>query len=385
MKIRFWFRKSQTNSKTNVGTLYGYLFLDSIRSKEFSTGISVDKKNWDNKNQKIKANPTLDQELQNLKNVLLKAKQKLEFENATFLANDVLDAVLGKKVALKQVSFLEHWYQYIQFRQKKENWSKNTIRNHKTMFSIFTKFLKSENLVSILPNEMSRKVLHRFSIWHNKAPNTFARYVLTIKKILQYCIDNEYIKENNLIFYKVERENRTDKTHLIPLELQKLEAYHTTNPRHQKAKDIFLFLCYTGLNFSDYLRFAQNPQQYIQDDFIVIGRQKMEKKSNQKAYIPLTTKLQNLLNAYQFELPTFKNSQNVNESLKEIGAIVGIEAIKMKTKVGRKTFAHNYLNTTIDRKAVSKMLGHAKTTTLEQYYADVDFEFVKSELKKFFE
>lgn len=54
----------------------------------------------------------------------------------------------------------------------------------------------------------------------------------------------------------------------------------------------------------------------------------------------------------------------------------------MRTKVGRKTFAHFWLNSNIDRKAVSKMLGHAKTTTLEQYYADVDFEFVKSQILK---
>lgn len=108
----------------------------------------------------------------------------------------------------------------------------------------------------------------------------------------------------------------------------------------------------------------------------------MEKKSSQKAYIPITEKTQAILEKYKYQLPTFKNPQTINKILKELGQILRIEAKKMRTKVGRKTFAHFWLNSNIDRKAVSKMLGHAKTTTLEQYYADVDFEFVKSQILK---
>ncbi|MDW8297674.1 MAG: hypothetical protein RMJ97_12415, partial [Raineya sp.] len=121
MKIRFWFRKCQTNSQNPIGILYGYVMLNGIRSKEFSTGISVCKKHWDAKQQRIKNNSILQQELENLKNLLFKAKQKLEFEKPNFTANEVLDMVVKKKVATKTISFIELWQQFITIRQKQDN------------------------------------------------------------------------------------------------------------------------------------------------------------------------------------------------------------------------------------------------------------------------
>jgi len=382
MKTRFWFRKCQTNQSTNTGILYGYVIVNSVRSKEFSTGISIKKKFWDSKNQKIKSNAILNQELENLKNLLLKAKQKLEFEKPDFSANDVLDLVIFKKVTVKETTFLEQWYNYKELCQIQENWSKNTIRNHNSMFHVFSKFLQEKQIEKIYPCDLNKKILYDFFVWRKKGQTTFARFVSIIQKVLRYCIENEYIREHKLLFYKVKREEKIDKTHLSLAELQKFECFESEKEHLNKTKDIFLFLCYTGLNISDYLKFSENPKKYIQGEFIVISREKTEKKTNQKAYIPISSKLKNLLEKWNLDLPKLKNPQNINKNLKEIGKILGIEAKKMRTKIGRKTFAHFWLNSNVDKKAVSKMLGHAKTTTLEQYYADVDFDFVKSEILK---
>lgn len=382
MKVRFWFRKCQTNPKNQVGTLYVYVTLNGIRSREFSTGISVEKKQWDAKNQKVKGNSILTQEIENLKNTILKAKQKLEFEKSDFTANDVLELVFNSRNKQLQPTFLQIWQQFFEVKQKQEKWSYNTIRNHKTMLKTFSRFLQEKQLENILPQNLKKLHLQEFIIWYNRSKNVTARVIAMVQRVLQYCIDCEIIHESPLLHYSIERENRIDKTHLTETELEKLENYHTENLSHVRAKDIFLFLCYTGLNVSDYFRFAQNPQGYIKESFIIMSRQKMEKKSSQKAYIPITEKTQAILEKYKYQLPTFKNPQTINKILKELGQILRIEAKKMRTKVGRKTFAHFWLNSNIDRKAVSKMLGHAKTTTLEQYYADVDFEFVKSQILK---
>ncbi|MCS6794941.1 MAG: tyrosine-type recombinase/integrase [Raineya sp.] len=376
MKVRFWFRKCQTNTKNPKGVLYGYILLNGIRSKEFSTGISVEKKQWDAKNQIITKNQILNQELQNLKNLLFKAKQKLEFEKSDFSVQDVLNLVFYKPQ--KKPFLIQVWQEFLQKKENSKKYSYNTIRNHKSMFRTFCKFMQDNNLENLPIEEFKKHHLQSFINSYRRTTNVVAKFISAVKNVFQYAIEKEYIQEHPLLSFKIEREKRVNKTHLEKHEIEKIENLNTNIPNLNKTKDIFLVLCYTGLNISDYLVFSQNPKQYIHGNFIIISR----KKNHQKSYIPITQKLQTLFEKYDYVLPTFKNPQTINKNLKKIGKILNIEAEKMKTKIGRKTFAHNYLNSNIDRKAVSKMLGHAKTSTLEQYYADVDFEFVKKEVLK---
>jgi site-specific recombinase XerD len=182
----------------------------------------------------------------------------------------------------------------------------------------------------------------------------------------------EWIPKDPFILYKLKFQ-KTEKDFLIDEEISALENTALPNEKLNRARDIFLFSCYTGLAYVDMAKLSAGH--------IVMGIDKeywlrtSRQKTEIKVSVPLLPQALALLEKYKDHplvirkgrvLPYISN-QRVNDYLKEIAFHCGITK-NMTFHLARHTFATTItLNNGIPLETVSKMLGHTKLSTTQNY------------------
>lgn len=130
----------------------------------------------------------------------------------------------------------------------------------------------------------------------------------------------------------------------------------------EKARDLFIFACYTGLSYTDLVKIRK-------EDLIKEGADYCIKDKRQKTKVPYTIVLlpqaMDILKKYNFCLNIMSN-QKCNENLKLIAHMADIH-INLTMHVGRHTFATWALSKGVGIETVSKMLAHTTVTMAENY------------------
>lgn len=130
----------------------------------------------------------------------------------------------------------------------------------------------------------------------------------------------------------------------------------------EKARDLFIFACYTGLSYTDLVKIRKEDLIKEGDDYCI-------KDKRQKTKVPYTIVLlpqaMDILKKYNFCLNIMSN-QKCNENLKLIAHMADIH-INLTMHVGRHTFATWALSKGVGIETVSKMLAHTTVTMAENY------------------
>jgi len=279
--------------------------------------------------------------------------------------------------------------------------AKNTIRNTEGILRSLHEYLKHKHLLKIRPSQLKIRHIEDLKDFlsenSRKGNDSIARCIRFCIRVLRFCKLHEIIKDSPILVYEVEMEHRKDKVALSLKELALVETYtfpaSASKNRHsqntEKIRDVFVFLCHTGFNISDYKLFAKDPESFFSVEggktFITMARKKIQEKHKGKsiAKIPLFPKTTEILEKYNYKLPVF-NDVTVNKHLKEIGKLVGIpDPKKMRTKVARKTFSNMFWNKKVDARVIQKMMGHARLTTTTSWYTETNTDFMLDELKSF--
>ena len=186
-------------------------------------------------------------------------------------------------------------------------------------------------------------------------------------------------------------------------ELKQLEEYEIPkqNSHLEKTRDVFLFMCYTGLRYSDV---ANLKRCDIQESHIEI----VTEKTNVVLNIDLNTHSRRILQKYEryrfkkdAALPMISNqkmNQNLHELCKQAGfnqpvRIINyqgcqrIDEIKPKyevigTHTGRRSFICNAISMGIPPQVVMKWTGHSDYKAMKPYI-DVCDEIKAEAMKKF--
>ena len=178
-------------------------------------------------------------------------------------------------------------------------------------------------------------------------------------------------------------EEQVDKIYLKEDEL--LKIYQLDLSKHQrliKVRDLFIVACYTGLRFSDLIQLR--PENIVND-----GRQFRIKteKTGEIVQIPIHKYVRQILNAYDYQLPTALSNQKMNDYLKEIGEIAGIDntiitsltrggktenTISKKyelitTHTARRSFASNAYLSNMPSISIMKITGHKTEKSFLKY------------------
>jgi len=397
MNVSFFFRQSK--NPLLKGTIYVRVFINGSDSN-VSASIKTYKHCWTG--QKIinaEDSKNLNMKLQQVKNDLFTIYNYMRAtEPEKISASAVTNIYINKSTFLSSsITFWKACELYFEKKYTSKKVQPNTIRNNKTILKTILTFLSEKNYTHLKPSEFKPKHLEEMKDFledeKNLNTNTSARSLSFSIRVIRFCILQEFITHSPLTEYHVEKIYAKDKIALDEKELSLLENYtfedNPSNRHFEQIRDVFVFLCYTGFNISDYFIFAQNPESYFFDKdgetWISMARKKIQNKYKDKsvAKLPLFPPAKAILEKYNYKLPVFHPS-TINKHLKTLGKLAGIEdKKKMRTKVARKTFSNIFWNKKVDARVIQKMMGHAKLSTTTGWYTETSLDFMESELRSF--
>ena len=348
----------------------------------FSTGKKVKSCNWDKNKQQVKGK---DEEAQSLNNYLKAIKAKLYQKEAELLergfiitADLLRDAYFDKVESIKERSLFEVFEEH---NQEQEKLVGNGVSKATHWVSVYTIRLlrefvqqkyKREDLYLRELNLNFIQSFHSFlRIDKGMAQNSSTKHLKLLKKIINLSVANSYMTFNPFSTYKVEREP-VEIDFLDEEELRKIINFDTPLPRLERAKDMFLFGCFTGLSYIDIKTLA--PEHFEKDNAGRIWIKKRRVKTGVLSRIPLLPIAKLILDKYKGgeKLLPIQDPADINKYLKDIAILCGINK-RICFHTSRHTFASTVtLANNISLEVVSKMLGHTNTRMTAHYAKLID-------------
>ena len=378
--ILFFIRESKARKNGNV-PIEVMITVNGERNS-FSTGKQIALEKWDKTKQQVKGK---DQETQNLNNYLKAIKAKLYQKEAELLergfiitAQILYDAYFDKVESLKERSLFEVFEEH---NQEQEKLVGNGVSKATHWVSVYTIRLlrefvqqkyKREDLYLRELNLNFIQSFHSFlRIDKGMAQNSSTKHLKLLKKIINLSVANSYMAFNPFSTYKVEREP-VDIDFLDEEELRKIINFDTPLPRLERAKDMFLFGCFTGLSYIDIKTLT--PEHFEKDNTGRIWIKKRRVKTGVLSRIPLLPIAKLILDKYKGgeKLLPIQDPADINKYLKDIAILCGINK-RICFHTSRHTFASTVtLANNISLEVVSKMLGHTNTRMTAHYAKLID-------------
>lgn len=378
--ILFFIRESKARKNGNV-PIEVMITVNGERNS-FSTGKQIAIEKWDKTKQQVKGK---DQETQNLNNYLKAIKAKLYQKEAGLLergfiitAQILYDAYFDKVESLKERSLFEVFEEH---NQEQEKLVGNGVSKATHWVSVYTIRLlrefvqqkyKREDLYLRELNLNFIQSFHSFlRIDKGMAQNSSTKHLKLLKKIINLSVANSYMAFNPFSTYKVEREP-VDIDFLDEEELRKIINFDTPLPRLERAKDMFLFGCFTGLSYIDIKTLT--PEHFEKDNTGRIWIKKRRVKTGVLSRIPLLPIAKLILDKYKGgeKLLPIQDPADINKYLKDIAILCGINK-RICFHTSRHTFASTVtLANNISLEVVSKMLGHTNTRMTAHYAKLID-------------
>lgn len=171
--------------------------------------------------------------------------------------------------------------------------------------------------------------------------NSSEKLMRIFKRITTMCFKNGQMSKDLFCDHKLKKVKK-DRGYLTKAELESIIDYKPDNKRLEKVRDIFLFCCFTGYDYSTTAALTDKDLVADDDGALWIDTHRIKTKTAAKVKlldIPLS-----IIKKYErkrdsiFLLPVMSNAK-YNFYLKEIASICGIEK-NVTSHLGRHT---NYL------------------------------------------
>ena len=378
--IQFFIRDSRIKKDSSV-TIEVSLTINGQRSF-FSTGKNILATNWDKVKQIAKGKS---EESQNINNFLQALKNRLHekevelMERGYIVTAELLrDSYFNKVESLKERTLIDV---FIEHNSNQEKNIGNGVSKATHWISVYTLRLVKEYLAQkyerndIYLKELNIGFIQAFHTFLKKdrrmAQNSATKHLKLLKKIVNIAVANSYITFNPFITYKIEREP-VEIDFLDEEELRRIINFDTPLPRLERAKDMFLFGCFTGLSYIDIKTLA--PEHFEKDGTGRIWIKKRRVKTGVLSRIPLLPIAKLILDKYKGgeKLLPIQDPADINKYLKDIAILCDIKK-RITFHTSRHTFASTVtLANNISLEVVSKMLGHTNTRMTTHYAKLVD-------------
>lgn len=213
--------------------------------------------------------------------------------------------------------------------------------------------------------------------------NTIAKHMKHLKRFINVAINKEYMDIQKYAFrkYKIKTiEGRH--THLSPEELQKLELVQLEEKfeKLQKTKDAFLFCCYAGLRYSDFVNLSPaNIIEYHKETWLIYKSVKTGIEVRIPLYLLFEGKGIHILQRYKNDLSSFfnlKDNSNINKDLHMLAKLAKIDK-RISFHTARHTNATLLLYNGANITTVQKLLGHKSVKTTQVYANIMDITVVR--------
>jgi integrase len=246
---------------------------------------------------------------------------------------EILDQSQFKKEFAQKTSFLKFVDQLILNSNRKRNTLKQWRQTYKKLLE-FKRYSNTEIDFDNIDLQFYDTFL-KFLIGKGYAKNTIGGFIKAIKIFMNEAVDRNLTKnfEYRNKKFKV-MEEQVDKIYLSQNELANIYKLDLgDDQRLEKVRDLFIIACYTGLRFSDLT-------QIRKENIINVGKhiKIRTEKTSELVVIPLQKFVLEIIAKYKGNLPPVISNQKMNNYLKEIGEIAGIdETVKIAITKGGKT------------------------------------------------
>lgn len=177
---------------------------------------------------------------------------------------------------------------------------------------------------------------------------------------------------------EIDRGESKNLEYLTVEEVERLQSFTFHADYLARARDLFIFSCYTGLAYADLMAFSKDKVTKEGKNYVL---QQKRVKSGVPYTIVLLRPAMDIVKRYDWNLPKMSN-QDYNKFLKQVAAAVGIKK-RMHSHLARHTFGTLMLHYNVPIPQLQHMMGHTKITQTTLYakvlrddvkkaFADVD-------------
>ena len=349
---------------------------------EFQTGKKIEVENWDNGKQQAKGKSTeaklLNAYLNQLRNKVYLKEIELMQRGFLITARLLRDAVVDKVEALNEKTLFQVFAEHNEEQKKLvgKGVSKATYFISEYTDRLLKEFVKQKyKRTDLYLRELNIAFIQSFHTFlrtdKGMAQNSSTKHLKLLKKIANMAVANSHMTYNPFATYKIEREP-VEIDFLDEEELRKIINFDTPLPRLERAKDMFLFGCFTGLSYIDIKTLA--PEHFEKDSAGRIWIKKRRVKTGVLSRVPLLPIAKLILDKYKGgeKLLPIQDPADINKYLKDIAILCDIKK-KITFHTSRHTFASTVtLANNISLEVVSKMLGHTNTRMTTHYAQLID-------------
>jgi integrase/recombinase XerD len=381
IKILFVLDKAKSNSKGLAPLRCRITYLGD--RKPFATGLFINPKYWDSKQQKAKPpneeNTFINSQLSLIKQEINQAFLFLQVNKKDFDVEDIYLKYKGE-IADNEKSVFQLFNSHNEKVEKLigKDYSKATFRKYEQAKDHLKDFIKYQYKRSDYQfKKLDLKFLLDYEFYLKTEKQlglpTVNKTIQRFRKIVRIAISEGIISRDPFMLYKM-KSVKKEVVYLTTEELSKLENYHFKAERLQMVADMFIFCCYTGLAYNEMANLEEKHimKGFDGNDWIKMIRDKTQKQIS----IPILSKSANIIEKYQNKgnndklLPVLSN-QKFNAYLKEIADIVGIDK-NLTHHIARKTFATTVLlYNDVPMEIVSELLGHSKISVTQEHYGKI--------------
>lgn len=261
----------------------------------------------------------------------------------------------------------------------------STKENRFTTYCLLSEYSEDITFEGLTPYFVSK-----FEAWmvsRGYHTNTIAKHLSHLRIYVNMAVMQGIIREEDNPFHKRRIGHEPFKhTHLLPFEVEKLE--HVKFPakcQHlQVTTDAFLFCCYTGLRYSDFVRLgSKNVHKGAGHTWLYLKAQKTGSDVELPIDVLFGGKPMHLLDKYADCLDKFfglPSNSTVDKQLLAVARHAGIRK-HFSFHSARHTNATLLLAQGVSVTTVQKLLGHKNVKTTMNYCEVINQTIIK-ELKK---
>lgn len=327
--------------KTSVYLRYNITINGKSMPFIYSLGESIITDHWDVDNMRLKTkvsprrladdNRRINSKIDDYHNYLQSIIDDLTGSDSEInrrILKSKMDIATGKQKYKGRIGLVDHLNLLIENREtgreltpkKGTRYRHATIKGYKHTVTTLQTY-ESKFRTVLYPEDIDMEFYHRFVSMMNddgKSLNMIGGKIRDIKMIIRHLYKKGLT--NNRIFENNEFRKLTETADTIYLnddEVDVLWQLDDLTPPQEKARDLFLIGCYSGLRFTDYSTLV--AENIVEGNLLKVVTDKL----SQIDYIPIHQRVREIIDKYGGKPPKEMSNQKLNNYLKEVAIKAG--------------------------------------------------------------
>lgn len=379
----FYLRKNEVNKSGNCSIMVR-ITINGEKS-QFSSKLQINPDLWDTTNGRVLGRSAEAISINRLLDTMRVKIDEIYYRHLNdygyVLPEKIKNILLGIDTDKKKM-LLEYFTEHNEFYLLKigKDTSQTTHGRYELTKTRLKEFLKAEYKLSDIPIvELTPLFVEKFFLSlqnrHNCSNNTALKFIQRFRTVFNYIRSTGAdIKIDPFVSFRF-KTTKVVREVLTQEEIDFIYKKEFLTERLSHVRDVFIFMCYTGLSYIDVAQLTEDNIKTAFDghQWVMTKRQKTDVPSNIRLLeIPLE-----IIKRYEGKQKDGKvfpvcSNQKMNEYLKELATICGIKK-QITCHIARHTFGTTVtLANGVPIETVSKMLGHTDVRTTQIYARIVD-------------